>query len=143
MALSLPYPSIVFVPLDVLTAEELNQMAQNTEFIANQFPIASANIDWTGIAKTGKVIDLGTKRIVWGAVTKNAVPNNADTPVDVTLPAPVANSTVLCSPASWHAWRFCAGYPQNSTSIRLIVCHEQGTNQNLTASYMVIGDIPS
>lgn len=38
MAASLPYPSIVFVPLDVLTAEELNQMAQNTTFLANLVP---------------------------------------------------------------------------------------------------------
>lgn len=57
MAATLPYPSIVFVPLDVLTAEELNQMAQNITALANMFPITSAdignaavkssNIDWT------------------------------------------------------------------------------------------------
>lgn len=38
MAANLPYPSIVFVPLDVLTAEELNQMAQNTTHLANLVP---------------------------------------------------------------------------------------------------------
>lgn len=57
MAATLPYPSIVFVPLDVLTAEELNQMAQNITALANMFPITSAdignaavkssNINWT------------------------------------------------------------------------------------------------
>lgn len=44
MAATLPYPSIVFVPLDVLTAEELNQMAQNITALANMFPITSADI---------------------------------------------------------------------------------------------------
>lgn len=38
MAANLPYPSIVFVPLDVLTAEELNQMVQNTTHLANLVP---------------------------------------------------------------------------------------------------------
>ena len=45
MAVTLPYPSIVFVPLDVLTAEELNQMCQNTDYLAGLFPLAAANID--------------------------------------------------------------------------------------------------
>lgn len=63
MAATLPYPSIVFVPLDVLTAEELNQMAQNITALANMFPITSANIgnaavkssniDWTTMKHWG------------------------------------------------------------------------------------------
>ena len=57
MALTLPYPSMNFVPLDVLTAAEQNQLVANIEYIANQFPITNANIassavksqniDWT------------------------------------------------------------------------------------------------
>lgn len=47
MALTLPYPSMNFVPLDVLTAAEQNQLVANIEYIANQFPITSQNIDWT------------------------------------------------------------------------------------------------
>ena len=46
MALTLPYPSMNFVPLDVLTAAEQNQLVANIEYIANQFPITSSNIDW-------------------------------------------------------------------------------------------------
>lgn len=44
MALTLPYPDMVFVPLDILTAEEQNQLVGNIEFLANQFPIMSTNI---------------------------------------------------------------------------------------------------
>lgn len=38
MALTLPYPSMSFVPLDVLTAEEMNHIVANYTYIANQFP---------------------------------------------------------------------------------------------------------
>ena len=40
MALTLPYPSMNFVPLDVLTAAEQNQLVTNIEYIASQFPAA-------------------------------------------------------------------------------------------------------
>lgn len=35
MAITLPYPSLVFVPLDKLTAEEMNEIVTNYETIAN------------------------------------------------------------------------------------------------------------
>lgn len=46
MALTLPYPNMDFVPLDILTASELDQMVANIEYIASGsvFPISSANI---------------------------------------------------------------------------------------------------
>lgn len=44
MALTLPYPDMVFVPLDILTAEDQNQLVGNIEFLANQFPLAASNI---------------------------------------------------------------------------------------------------
>lgn len=52
MSLSLPNPNLVFVPLDVLTAEELNNMMSDISFIANQFPIASTNIGTRAVKKT-------------------------------------------------------------------------------------------
>lgn len=62
MPLALPYPSMVFVPLDVLTADELNQIVANYEFIANQFPITSNNIDWATLtAKTINATTTNTK----------------------------------------------------------------------------------
>lgn len=57
MALTLPYPNLDFVPLDVLTAEQMNQMVANTNYIANQFPISSSNINWNSYYyKPGDVI---------------------------------------------------------------------------------------
>ena len=54
-----------FVPLDVLTAAEQNQLVANIEYIANQFPITSANIgsqavkssniDWASTVQEGAI----------------------------------------------------------------------------------------
>lgn len=49
MALTLPYPDLDFVPLDILTAEEMNEIVANYTFISNQFPIASSNINWASL----------------------------------------------------------------------------------------------
>lgn len=43
MALSLPH-DLVFTPLDVLTAEEMNEIVENYTFIAQQFPLSADNI---------------------------------------------------------------------------------------------------
>ena len=52
MALTLPYPDLVFVPLDILTAEEQNEIVANYTYIANQFPIAASNIDFSTFTST-------------------------------------------------------------------------------------------
>lgn len=49
MALTLPYPDLDFVPLDILTAEEMNEIVANYTYIANQFPIESSNLDWASM----------------------------------------------------------------------------------------------
>lgn len=54
MALTLPYPDLDFVPLDVLTADEMNQIVANYTYISNQFPITSENIDFTTYKTTNK-----------------------------------------------------------------------------------------
>lgn len=58
MALTLPYPSMDFVPLDILTASELDQMVANIEYIASGsvFPLATANIANNAIT-TAKIAD--------------------------------------------------------------------------------------
>lgn len=43
-ALTLPNPNMDFVPLDVLTAEEMNQIVQNIETLAAAFPITADNL---------------------------------------------------------------------------------------------------
>ena len=63
MALVLPYPSMVFVPLDVLTAEEMNQIVANYEFIANQFPLTSDKIDWSTAPS------VAINKIDWSTIT--------------------------------------------------------------------------
>lgn len=66
MALTLPYPSLVFVPLDKLTAEEMNQIVANYESIANQFPISSAQIG-TGAIGTNQIANnaVTTAKLAW------------------------------------------------------------------------------
>lgn len=64
MALVLPYPSLVFVPLDKLTAEEMNQIVANYEAIAAAFPlkpgsigsnaVGSNEIDWSSVCAYDK-----------------------------------------------------------------------------------------
>lgn len=58
MALTLPYPSMDFVPLDILTASELDQMVANIEYIASGsvFPISATNIASNAIT-TAKIAD--------------------------------------------------------------------------------------
>lgn len=63
MALVLPYPDLDFVPLDILTAEEMNQIVANYTHIANQFPITSQNIDWTTITNQIPWVALNFSRI--------------------------------------------------------------------------------
>ena len=58
MALTLPYPNMDFTPLDILTADEMDQLVANIEFISQQFPISSSNIDWSSYYyKAGDVIN--------------------------------------------------------------------------------------
>lgn len=81
MALTLPYPSLVFVPLDILTADQMNEIVANYEYIANQFPIAASNIDFTTFAYdtteqvVGKWID--NKTVYCKIVTGTAPSGNA------------------------------------------------------------------
>lgn len=58
MSLTLPYPDLDFVPLDVLTAEEMNQVVSNYTYISDQFPLTSDNIGQGAI--TSQNIDFTT-----------------------------------------------------------------------------------
>lgn len=49
MALTLPYPGLDFVPLDILTAEEMNEIVANYTYIANQFPIGAGALDFANL----------------------------------------------------------------------------------------------
>ena len=60
MALTLPYPSLVFVPLDVLTADQMNEIVANYEYIANQFPIGASNIDFSTLSGNYSTTEVDT-----------------------------------------------------------------------------------
>lgn len=54
--MALPYPSMSFVPLDVLSADELNQMVANDQYLAGLFPVQGSNID-SGAVDTAQIAD--------------------------------------------------------------------------------------
>lgn len=56
MALTLPYPGLVFVPLDILTAEEQNEIVANYTYIANQFPVTSENLAITHFSENSSQV---------------------------------------------------------------------------------------
>lgn len=58
--MSLPYPSMVFVPLDILTAEEMNQLVANIESLSAGTGLAD------GAITSGK-IDSETYEIQWNS----------------------------------------------------------------------------
>lgn len=43
--MALPYPSMSFVPLDILTAEEMNHMVANDQYVGAKFPIQTSDLD--------------------------------------------------------------------------------------------------
>lgn len=70
MSLALPYPSMVFVPLDVLTADEMNHIVANYEFIADQLPVADVVTNSNGTAiKFENGIMICFKTFASGAIT--------------------------------------------------------------------------
>ena len=77
MALTLPYPDMVFVPLDILTAEEQNQLVGNIEFLANQFPLSASNI--ADGAVTADKIDYATSGYVYKDETISKVVSTTST----------------------------------------------------------------
>ena len=67
--MSLPYPSMVFVPLDVLTAEEMNQLVANIEYLS-ALPTYSTTEQVVGTWINGK--PLYRKVVPFGALPNNA-----------------------------------------------------------------------
>lgn len=100
MTLTLPNPDMVFVPLDILTADEMNKMVANTQYIANQFPIASANIADSAVtgakiaSNTVKSQNIDWTTIPYGLVEK-AITINSSGVVGASFTAPEAG-VYLC-----------------------------------------------
>lgn len=68
MALTLPYPDLTFVPLDILTADEMNEIVANYTYIAAQFPVSSASLDWSTLNSA----PFPTAQFAFGSQNKDA-----------------------------------------------------------------------
>lgn len=133
MAITLPYPDMDFVPLDILTAGELNQMVANTEFLANQFPIQNANVDWNSLETTVALTDFLTmesnfalgagcwvKRIgnmLFGHILVRKKSGNFTSPQEAVFginsayrPNPVYNSAGFLKSSEWNVASVCYVY---------------------------------
>lgn len=96
MAAVLPYPDMDFVPLDILTASELNQMVANTEYLAtycsglangsnlDNTSISSGKINWGSIDGS----ELGWKYLGQAVLTSGQTPTNE---VAVSIPTEYRN----------------------------------------------------
>lgn len=127
MALTLPYPDLDFVPLDVLTADEMNQIVANYTYISNQFPITSENIDFTTFVseaypalsganqQTAAVITNGGKVVhLTGLVTLNAA--SATFTLASGVPKPAHSIWVPVTAGSSSGATNISGYATISTS---------------------------
>lgn len=74
MAVTLPYEDMEFVPLDILTAQEQNQLVANIEYLAGLFPLGSPEIAENAILNT---------KINNGAVTEFKIADGAVTPAKI------------------------------------------------------------
>lgn len=72
MAITLPYPDLVFVPLDKLTAEEMNEIVANYTYIANEAG-KSTFVEHTG---TSHAIT-GTAQTAFDSMDITQIPNGA------------------------------------------------------------------
>ena len=146
MALTLPYPSMNFVPLDVLTAEEMNHIVANYTFIANQFPVPSSNIDWSNISTSGK-FEFGDYLIQYGFET--LPPDTANTWRDATFPTPFGSQPTLIGSINT-----VAGSETNAiitpriseastTGFRWACTYSGGYTNNQRLSWIAIGTKPS
>lgn len=131
MSLSLPYPNIVFVPLDKLTAGEMNQLVANDQALANAMPSSSTST---------RVVEIGNIKIAWGTATIANIPSGQEKSQTIKFntsfnQTPVVTITVN----SWvGAPRAIAG---NITSQQfdMILGHSQGTTQSVSANWIAIG----
>lgn len=74
--MSLPYPSMTFVPLDVLTADEMNQLVANIESLADGSGLDAGAIGTSAIANsaiTSELIDWSSIEEVVGSGNSIAI----------------------------------------------------------------------
>lgn len=167
-SLTLPHPSITFVPLDVLTAEELNEIVDNVNSLAGAFPISgdniaagavgatqlassavtsakiassavtSSKIDWSGIASS-QTITLGTRKIVWGEYTTSLA---SGTEVSRTVYFPTTFYSVpevVGTCGLWVADPRVMIEKITTSSFNVIMRHNQGNAVDFVVRWIAIG----
>lgn len=107
MALTLPYPSMSFVPLDELHAQELNQIVANYTYIANQFPIQSTNLATSlqnliagASYSSGQQWQPATEQICAGYLTGNSATNPGTPTLHFSIPLN-KNTSAISSVSSY------------------------------------------
>lgn len=82
MAQSLPYPSMDFTPLDILTANELDQMVANIEFLATKMaadPVAVSLTDFMTMASGYELNTSYSSVYKWGKLVVARLQVNSTT----------------------------------------------------------------
>ena len=64
MAIPLPYPNMSFVPLDILTAEEMNHIVANYTYIANYLPNTGVPFITMTTTDPGEGVDLAANNFI-------------------------------------------------------------------------------
>ncbi len=110
MAHILPNPNLNFVPLDVLTAEELNQIVANINDLASLFPVETENIA-NGAVTATKIANgaIGTLALATQAVTNNKIAWGDAFPTAQTTGGTAALTTSFTSILSLNVAAFPAG----------------------------------
>lgn len=120
MALVLPYPDLDFVPLDILTAEEMNQIVANYTHIANQFPITSQNIDFTTYTTTEQRVGtwLDGKPIYRKVITSTTfVPSSGYYPIGANIAQFIRQSGYVQRKEYPGIWQAIASRPSSNLSV--------------------------
>lgn len=146
MALSLPY-NLVFVPLDVLTAEELNNLMADISYIGNQFPISSSNIGSGAVGSTQLASSAVTSaKIASGAVGSSALASGAVQASAFSYPnvlgyytTTTSGSTTLTTDYTNVLSYSLTSYASGSTLLALATAYTNG-NDTLTGITMRISD---
>lgn len=143
--MSLPYPSMTFVPLDVLTADEMNQLVANIESLADgsgldagaigtsaiaNAAITSQKIDWTTINFSDSIeqpvgIDVNGD-VIWRKLVDFGALPNATTKL---VPSGVVNMKQLYSLLA------VAKISGGGTYLGLPYCHPNQQSLNINIAY--------
>lgn len=131
--MSLPYPSMVFVPLDILTAEEMNQLVSNIESLSTGTGLAdgaitSDKIDWasaSGSVPVSDYITFASEITINSADAYKITPNLVLLTIDIAKSLAAGMTTIgTCTSKvamrTWGSGRMTVSYSPNVQSTMAI-----------------------